>query len=112
MDKLCRECNYLGKEKYDKSTFHWSLIVFFSNVLLLYYSIKYPAILVTIASVIFIIYSLYSLVSFLVDPNICPVCDNKKTMISIDSSEAKEIIKQNNLTVPAETSEQTKSPTT
>lgn len=100
MSKLCRECNYLGKEKYNRSVLDWSLIIFFSNLLLLFYSAQSGAILVSIVSVVFIIYSLYFLISFLIDPNICPVCDKKKTMIPLDSTEAQELIKENNISLP------------
>jgi len=72
--------------------------------------IFYPSYILAIISIGYVIYGLYTLATFLRYPYICPACDKKKTMIPIDTPEAKEIIKENNLTFWKESTEKTISP--
>lgn len=104
MDKLCINCKYLGKEV--KSKYYYiipPIILLVFGIFL--YSYFIPAI-------VWIVFGLYTLVKFIDNKNICPICKKTNTMIPLDTPRAQEIIKKNNLTVPTESPDQTKAPTT
>lgn len=112
MQKICTNCIFIGNQTRKTYLFVLGPILllllgvgmFFTNITESFFR--------TLASVIWISFGVYSLNIFISKPLECPNCNKRRTMIPLDTPRAQELIKENNLTIPSESSEQTKAPTT
>lgn len=118
MQKICISCNYVGKEV--RRNYIYILlpaILLFFGLESLYYSFYLIDQFVyfvfsLIASLVWIFFAYISIKAFINGKDGCPNCKSRKTMIPLDTPRAQELIKENNLTVPTESTEQTKAPST
>lgn len=114
MKKICINCNHIGNE-----------------IRTVYASIIIPAVLIflgigtffnlhtfdnqivgILVSATWLLSGIYFLVIFIDRPEQCPNCNKKRIMIPLDTPKAQELIKENNLSVPSESTEHTKAPST
>jgi len=122
MQKLCIECNHIGKEIRTKYFFlvlpiiiiliGLEFILGYIGNLNYFLSFIETSFLVAIASLIFILFGFYSLMIFLSNPEECPDCKQKRTMIPLDTPKAQALIKERNLTIPEKTQQQASIPKT
>ena len=69
------------------------------------------AIMITYSSLI-LVWGLVNLYNSSKFAKVCPKCEHTGTLVKIDSPIAQELIKENNLTVATESTDQTKAPST
>lgn len=114
MQKLCPECNYIGYEsRGQKSLLIWGIaLTIWGAITLLGALMLYSFSVRILASVIWLSFGVVTLYYYIHYPNICPNCKQKKTMIPLDTPKAQALIKDHNLTIPQETSQQSSPKTT
>lgn len=106
MQKICTECNHLGKEYRNNYLLIIVVLFLFFIGLEFLVGLYKTSILIVIASLIWIGFGIYSLKIFLDKPDCCPNCKKKRTMIPLDTPKAEQLIKENNLTIPEDLPEE------
>ena len=114
MKKLCTDCKYIGKEI--RTHYYYIIgplfLLAMSYICLHLVSVVENRVFIYLALLSWFIFGIYTLSIFIQNPDSCPNCKKSKTMIPLDTPRAQELIKENNLSLPTESSEQTKAPTT
>ncbi len=99
MQKICINCNYIGKE-----TYKYSFLII--PGILTYLGLQFVKVFMLVSlfkvlgGIVFIAIGLYSLIIFVRNKEQCPNCNGFRTMIPVDTPHAKRIIEKHNLTIP------------
>jgi len=64
---------------------------------------SYSLSIISLGPAIWFLFGIFTLYLYSSYPNKCPNCNNKQTMIPLDTPRAQELIKEHNLTVPTST---------
>ena len=114
MSKLCPNCHYIGKGKHSflSGNIYLAILDFVAVAIILYTGQVFGSKIVGLLfGIFFLLVGVKNVIEYYKGGNICPSC-NYKPMIPLDKREAQQIIKENNLTIPSESPEQTKAQST
>jgi len=100
MERICTNCNFIGKEVRTVYFYILGPLILLVFGLLSYPYLSNVSAVATISSLAWIVFGIYTLVKFIETKNECPNCNQKRTMIPLDTPKAEQLIKENNLTVP------------
>lgn len=105
MIKICTACNFISKET--RTIYLYVVgplfLIFLGLLFLLNLKLFGNESLALVATLIWLLSGIYTLMLFLKHPAQCPQCKKSRTMIPLDTPRAQELIKEHNLTVPTST---------